>query len=197
MSTVTPRPVVSQLNAITQLAISASFGSKLGGGPTLSRSAAMRAPTNRQSGQKRLRQHASRCRLIERGEDHPKATRTYAWSLSVEGSDRRRFHAVLHLGALDRPKMPPEPLSCQRGAQRVGRRARDYLYARRYRRRYRPRSGHSAHGTSAKANSSIDAPARRGRALPRKSAEKSRQVSALARPPRVNGHYRHAVSLEP
>lgn len=30
-------------------------------------------------------------------EDHPKATRAYAWSSPVEGSDRRRFYAVLHL----------------------------------------------------------------------------------------------------
>ncbi len=30
-------------------------------------------------------------------EDHPKATRAYAWSSPVEGSDKRRFYAVLHL----------------------------------------------------------------------------------------------------
>ena len=33
-------------------------------------------------------------------EDHPKATRAYAWSSPVEGSDRRRFYAVLHLGGI-------------------------------------------------------------------------------------------------
>lgn len=31
---------------------------------------------------------------------HPKATRAYAWSSPVEGSDRRRFYAVLHLGPI-------------------------------------------------------------------------------------------------
>ena len=33
-------------------------------------------------------------------EDHPKATRAYAWSSPAEGSDRRRFYAVLHLGPI-------------------------------------------------------------------------------------------------
>ena len=33
-------------------------------------------------------------------EGHPKATRAYAWSSPVEGSDRRRFYAVLHLGEI-------------------------------------------------------------------------------------------------
>ena len=33
-------------------------------------------------------------------EDHPRATRAYAWSSPVEGSDRRRFYAVLHLGGI-------------------------------------------------------------------------------------------------
>jgi len=36
-------------------------------------------------------------------EYHPKATRAYAWSSPVEGSDRRRFYAVLHLGGLRSP----------------------------------------------------------------------------------------------
>ncbi len=31
---------------------------------------------------------------------HPKATRAYAWSSPVDGSDRRRFYAVLHLGPI-------------------------------------------------------------------------------------------------
>ena len=30
-------------------------------------------------------------------EGHPKATRAYAWSSPIEGSDRRRFYAVLHV----------------------------------------------------------------------------------------------------
>lgn len=32
-----------------------------------------------------------------------KATRAYAWSSPMEGSDRRRFYAVLHLGGLRSP----------------------------------------------------------------------------------------------
>jgi hypothetical protein len=31
---------------------------------------------------------------------HPKATRAYAWSSPVEGSYKRRFDAVLHLGGI-------------------------------------------------------------------------------------------------
>src|SRR5687767_4335305 len=34
---------------------------------------------------------------------HPHATRAYAWSSPVEGSDRRRFYAVLHLGGIRSP----------------------------------------------------------------------------------------------
>ena len=33
-------------------------------------------------------------------ENHFMATRAYAWSSSIEGSDRRRFYAVLHLGGI-------------------------------------------------------------------------------------------------
>ena len=33
-------------------------------------------------------------------DDHPKATRAYAWSSPVEGSQNRRFYAVLHLGPI-------------------------------------------------------------------------------------------------
>lgn len=36
-------------------------------------------------------------------EGHPKATRAYAWSSPIEGSDRRRFYAVLHLGGIRSP----------------------------------------------------------------------------------------------
>lgn len=36
-------------------------------------------------------------------EGHPKATRAYAWSSPVAGSDRRRFYAVLHLGGIRSP----------------------------------------------------------------------------------------------
>lgn len=36
-------------------------------------------------------------------EGHPKATRAYAWSSPIEGSDKRRFFAVLHMGAIKSP----------------------------------------------------------------------------------------------
>jgi hypothetical protein len=34
---------------------------------------------------------------------HPKATRAYAWSSPIEGSDKRRFFAVLELGGIKSP----------------------------------------------------------------------------------------------
>ena len=36
-------------------------------------------------------------------EDHPEATRAYAWHSRMEGSDRQRFHALLHLGVIASP----------------------------------------------------------------------------------------------
>jgi hypothetical protein len=36
-------------------------------------------------------------------EGHPKATRAYAWSSPIEGSNKRRFFAVLQLGAIKSP----------------------------------------------------------------------------------------------
>lgn len=36
-------------------------------------------------------------------EGHPKATRAYAWSSPIDGSDKRRFFAVLHLGPVTGP----------------------------------------------------------------------------------------------
>lgn len=36
-------------------------------------------------------------------EGHPKATRAYAWSSPIEGSDKRRFFAVLHMGPIKSP----------------------------------------------------------------------------------------------
>jgi hypothetical protein len=36
-------------------------------------------------------------------EGHPKATRAYAWSSPIEGSDKRRFLAVLHMGPIHSP----------------------------------------------------------------------------------------------
>ena len=35
---------------------------------------------------------------------HPKATRAYAWLSPIEGSDKRRFFAVLHMGAIKSPQ---------------------------------------------------------------------------------------------
>jgi hypothetical protein len=35
---------------------------------------------------------------------HPRATRAYAWSSPIEGSDKRRFFAVLHTGAIQSPR---------------------------------------------------------------------------------------------
>ena len=36
-------------------------------------------------------------------EGHPAATRAYAWSSPIEGSSKRRFYAVLHLGGIRSP----------------------------------------------------------------------------------------------
>jgi hypothetical protein len=36
-------------------------------------------------------------------EGHPTATRAYAWSSPIEGSDKRRFFAVLHLPPVTSP----------------------------------------------------------------------------------------------
>jgi len=35
---------------------------------------------------------------------HPKARRAYAWSSPIEGSTKRRFFAVLHIGPIKSPK---------------------------------------------------------------------------------------------
>ena len=35
---------------------------------------------------------------------HPTATRAYAWSHAVDGSERRRYVAVLHQGPVDSPQ---------------------------------------------------------------------------------------------
>jgi hypothetical protein len=34
---------------------------------------------------------------------HPKAARAYAWSSPIEGSEKRRFFAVLHMGPIKSP----------------------------------------------------------------------------------------------
>jgi hypothetical protein len=36
---------------------------------------------------------------------HPQATRAYAWSAAIDGSDKRRVYAVLGIGAI---KTPPD-----------------------------------------------------------------------------------------
>ena len=36
-------------------------------------------------------------------EGHPKASRAYAWSSPIEGSDKRRFYAVLHVPPITSP----------------------------------------------------------------------------------------------
>lgn len=38
------------------------------------------------------------------GNKGPNATRAYAWSSAVEGSNKRRFFAVLHLGGIRSPQ---------------------------------------------------------------------------------------------
>ena len=35
--------------------------------------------------------------------DHPKATRAYAWSSPIEGSTKRRYFSVLHMGRIKSP----------------------------------------------------------------------------------------------
>jgi len=37
-------------------------------------------------------------------EGYPQATRAYAWSSPIEGSDKRRFFAVLHIGPVKSPQ---------------------------------------------------------------------------------------------
>ena len=36
-------------------------------------------------------------------EDHPKAKLCYAWSSPIDGSDKRKFYAVLHLPPVESP----------------------------------------------------------------------------------------------
>ena len=36
-------------------------------------------------------------------EGHPKATQAYAWSAAIDGSTKRRYYAVLHLGGIKTP----------------------------------------------------------------------------------------------
>ena len=40
---------------------------------------------------------------VFRIDGHPKAKKAYAWSSPIEGSDKRRFFAVLHMGAVRSP----------------------------------------------------------------------------------------------
>jgi hypothetical protein len=36
-------------------------------------------------------------------EEHPQATGAYAWSSTIDGSDKRRYYAVLGIGAIKTP----------------------------------------------------------------------------------------------
>lgn len=36
-------------------------------------------------------------------EDHPRTNKAYAWSSPIEGSERRQFYAVLHVGGIRSP----------------------------------------------------------------------------------------------
>lgn len=51
-------------------------------------------------------------------EGHPKATTAYTWSSPIEGSDRRRFYAVLHLGGM---RSPPDAVRAAIVAERRAR----------------------------------------------------------------------------
>jgi hypothetical protein len=47
-------------------------------------------------------------------EGHPKATRAYAWSSPIEGSTKRRFFAVLHMGGI---RSPQDAVGVDRGGK--------------------------------------------------------------------------------
>ena len=49
---------------------------------------------------------------------HPKVTGAYAWSSPIEESDKRRFFAVLHTGAI---KSPADPVTATIVAEQRGR----------------------------------------------------------------------------
>jgi hypothetical protein len=51
--------------------------------------------------------------------ENPKANRAYAWSSPIEGSDKRRFFAVLHLGAIKSPRMRFGPRLCRKRKEGV------------------------------------------------------------------------------
>jgi hypothetical protein len=42
-------------------------------------------------------------KLLQDIAGHAQALRAYAWSSPIEGSENRRFHAVLHLGGIKSP----------------------------------------------------------------------------------------------
>src|SRR6266508_6732101 len=46
-------------------------------------------------------------------EGHPTASRAYAWSSSIEGSDKRRFFAVLHQPPITSPIKTPNTATAQ------------------------------------------------------------------------------------
>ncbi len=49
---------------------------------------------------------------------HPTATRAYAWSSPIEGNNKRRFFAVLHMGAI---KLPADAMRAAIVAEQRGR----------------------------------------------------------------------------
>ena len=51
---------------------------------------------------------------------HPTAARCYAWSHAVEGSDNRRFVAVLHQGPVDSPEKAVRAAMVQEQRERQG-----------------------------------------------------------------------------
>ena len=54
-------------------------------------------------------------------ENHPTATRAYAWSSPIEGSDKRRFYAVLHVPPISSPADAVRAAIVQDYREKVGR----------------------------------------------------------------------------
>jgi hypothetical protein len=49
---------------------------------------------------------------------YPEPTRAYAWSSSIDGTERRRFHAVRHRGSIRSPLHAVRaPMAAERGGQ--------------------------------------------------------------------------------
>jgi hypothetical protein len=69
----------------------------------MSRPAEGSAIAGSRSSRRTPRRNRRKRRACLRPQGHSKATRAYAWSSPVEGSDKRRFLAVLHMGAIKSP----------------------------------------------------------------------------------------------